>query len=539
MKTSEKRSFPKLENEYLENILRQLVNQHNIIQMFFTKQPAAVFSYLIIHIEKNSEAQLLQQNKWVKKVRNRYQIDVYIIYSQKLDHRLSLGHPFFKLYCQPCALIFQNEESKNSVMVRQDWKKYKKKFNVFQERFYNDHELHKSQVENLISEGFSNSVFTSYARWIEYDLEYLEELYCGNKSAFPNLDQRINNLIEYIPEIQKYFVRKEYDKFYLTDLFIKAKEASVNDDEAMYKEEMYEAVQIAEQSLYRLIAQRLAELKKQIKKGMSKRKEVVCQMDEKPKDIILSVAIQTILKFDEVEQIYLYHQVTYGEKTTYYMMLIAKGTGNEKIKVITQSLKSKIGEKHDFVLLSHSRYWIQNKLYHHQSFFSKIIQSKYLTYSSSAYHPELHWEAPHNPYHADLYFYYKPTKDIALQFFAIVRNTEENYQGLEYFFALFFMSFCRTYIFVKTYYLPNYLSAQALWQLCSYADHSIRKYNYVIEQFWTDFFPYVDKHMTLHHKLSNLSKEKVNQMNTIVMKLMDELHNVVIENKLLMSFEQD
>lgn len=35
MKTLEKLSFPKLENEFLENILRQLANQHNIIQMFF------------------------------------------------------------------------------------------------------------------------------------------------------------------------------------------------------------------------------------------------------------------------------------------------------------------------------------------------------------------------------------------------------------------------------------------------------------------------------------------------------------------------
>ncbi|MDI1304985.1 MAG: hypothetical protein PSX42_09115 [bacterium] len=538
MNTSEKLVFPKLENEYLENILRQLVNQYTIIQMFFTREQSSVFSHLIIIIENSIDATKLQENKWVKRVKKRFQIDVNFIYSSKLQHRFSLGYPFIEFYCRPSAVIYQNKEYEDSIAITRDWKKYKKRFNVFHDHFYHDHDLHISQIQNLISEGSSNSVFTSYARLIEYDLEYLEELYLGNKSALLSLDERINNLIEYIPDIQKYFVRHSHNKFYLTDLFVKVKEATA-DDEAIYKEEMYKAVGIAEQSLYHLIEERVGELKKLIKKGLFERHGVVCQIDDKPKDIILSVAIETILNSVEVEQIYLYHQITDHEKTTYYLMLIAMGTGNEKLKLITQSLKSKIGAKYDFVLLSHSRYWIQANLYLHQSFFSNIVQGKYLTYSSSNFLAEFHWETPHSPYHADLHFYYKPTKDIALQFFTIVNDTKENYQGLDSLFTLFFMSFCRTYIFIKTYYLPNYLSNQTLWQLCIYADADMKKYNYLIEQFWTDFFPYLDRHMILHHKLSKLNKEEVDQMNVIVEKLMSELHNLVIKDGLLLPFEQD
>jgi hypothetical protein len=301
---------------------------------------------------------------------------------------------------------------------------------------------------------------------------------------------------------------------------------------------MYEAVGIAQQNLCCLIEKRFDELKKRIKKGLFESNQVVCQINDKLKDIILDTAIETIVKEVEAEQIYLYHQITYGEKTTYYLMLIAVGTSNEKLRLLDQPLKSKTGGKYDFVLISHSRNWIQKNLYQHQSFFANILQDNNLVYSSSTYHPGFHWEVPHNRYHADLHFYYKPTKDIAMQFFAIANNSKENYQGLEYFFALFFMSFCRTYIFVKTYYLPNYLSNQTLWQLCIYADADIRKYNYLIEQFWTDFFPYLDTHMTLHHKLTKLKKEEALQMNVIVEKLMYELHNLVIEDGLL-SFEQD
>ena len=532
MKTSKKITFPKLENEFLENILRQLVNRHNIIQLFLVKSTSSLFSHLIIHTEKNSDAQELQQSKWVQKVRNQYKIDVQFIYSVKFYHKFSLGHPFIEFCCQPSTLIYQNEEFGDSLIIAREWKKYKKKFNVFQKGFYHDHDLYRSQVQNLISEGSSNSVFTSYARLIEYDLEYLEELYSGNNHNSLGLDERINNLIEYVPEIQKYFVKNSGSRYYLTDLFVKAKEATADDD-AIYQNEMYEAVGIAEENLYQLIEKRLDELKRMIKKQSFLVEKVPNQIDGKPKDSVLETAIETILNFVEAEQVYLYQQITFGEKTTYYLMLISEGAGNEKLSLISQSLKSRMNGKYAFVLISHSRCWIQKNLYHTQSFFTSIIQEKCLIYSSSPYHPEFHWEVPHDPYHADLYFHYISTKNSAFQFFEIANNPKGNYQGLEYLFSLFFLSFCRTYIFVKTYYLPNYLSSQSLWQLCLYADSDIRKYEYLIEQFWTNFFPYLDRHMTLHHKLSKLDKEEVGQMNIVVEILMDELHNLVIEGGLL------
>ncbi len=322
------------------------------------------------------DAEQLQQNKWVKKVRNRYQIDVCFIYSARLHHLFSLGHPFIELYCQPSSLIYQNKESEDSLVITREWKKFKKRFNVFQDHFYHDHDLHKTEVQNLISEGSSNSVFTSYARLIEYDLEYLEELYSGNKSASLSLDGRISNLREYIPAIQKYFVRNSPNKYYLTDLFVKAKEASADDD-LISKEEIYEAIGITEQSLYRLIEERFGELKKLIKKGKFETNEIVYQINEKPKDIILGTAIEIILESVEVKQIYYIIRLPMARKQLITLMLIATGAGNEKLRLMNQSLKSKVGEKHDFVLISHNRNWIQTNLYQNQNFFSRIIQNEY------------------------------------------------------------------------------------------------------------------------------------------------------------------
>ncbi|MNE95509.1 hypothetical protein D3C80_1936050 [compost metagenome] len=60
----------------------------------------------------------------------------------------------------------------------------------------------------------------------------------------------------------------------------------------------------------------------------------------------------------------------------------------------------------------------------------------------------------------------------------------------------------------------------------------------MIEQFWTDFFPYLDKHRTLHQRLSTLKKNEADQMIVIVEKLVYELYNLVIEGGLL-NFEEE
>lgn len=162
MKTIEKLTFPQIENEYLENILRELAGKCNIVQMFFTRIHSSGFSKLIINIESSIDAKKHQQSKWVRKVKERLQIDVLFIFSSKIRHHYSLGDPFKAFYCRESAVIYQNNDFENSAFKTVEWQKYKKRFNEFENNFHHDHELHKWQIKNLISEGSSNSVFTSY-----------------------------------------------------------------------------------------------------------------------------------------------------------------------------------------------------------------------------------------------------------------------------------------------------------------------------------------------------------------------------------------
>ncbi|WP_326981063.1 hypothetical protein VUJ46_12325 [Chryseobacterium sp. MYb264] len=180
----------------------------------------------------------------------------------------------------------------------------------------------------------------------------------------------------------------------------------------------------------------------------------------------------------------------------------------------------------DFVLISHDRYWIQKNLYFYQSFFANVIQSKNKIYQSHPFHPEPHWEYPHTPNYSDLDYYFEATMKFSKQFLALAEDEKGNYQGLPYFFTLFFLSFCRTYIYAKLYYMPNYLSNYALWRLCEFANPELRNYNYLFEEFWTKFFPYLDYHMILHHHITHLKKEEVTQMKVIVEKLIKNLQKI-------------
>ncbi|AYN00235.1 hypothetical protein [Chryseobacterium sp. 3008163] len=541
MKTPNKSPFSVLANEFLENTLNYLVHDYSIVEIFHKQEKNSTKSHLLISVSKNADALKLQSKRWVAEVREQYQIYIYFIDYSRIEYQFSKGHPFIEYYCQQSSMIYQKEDSRSSVLINRNWKKYHKKFNHYEDTFHHDHEIHQLQVERLIAENSYNSVFTSYEKLIEYDLEYLEELFTGNRTFNIDLNKRINKLLIYIPELKLHFVKKNQHEYFITEIFEETKNL-IEEDDIIYNSEMFDSLRIISDSLYTFITVRFYNLKYLIKKQYEKicnAGESLFPIEDSPKDEILEKAIDRILTFAELEQIYFFHQTTYGDVKTYYFLLIGLNVNNEKIKAITHSLMSLFGTQYRFLLVGHDRYWIQKNLREYQSFFVFIMQGKHLVYSSDQYHPEPHWETPHHPQHNDLYFYYKSTLGSSLQFYKLIDGEKENYQGVDNIFALFLLSFCRTYIYAKTYYLPNYMTTEALWQLCIYADMDIHKYHYLFDQFSNNIFSFTDYNMSVHHSIAKVNTEKADHMKMIVDKLMDELKETVLGGKLILSFEID
>ena len=438
MKTPNKSSFSVLANESLENSLNQLTQDYSIIQIFHKQEENSTKSHLLISVSKNSDAVKLQSKKWVTEVREQYQVFIYFIDYSRIEYQFSKGHPFIEYYCQQSSMIYQNEHLLPAFLINRNWKKYHKKFNRYENTFHHDHEIHQLQVERLIAENSYNSVFISYEKLIEYDLEYLEELFTGNRTFDIDLNKRINKLLIYIPELKQYFVKKNQHEYFITEIFDETKK-SIEDDDLIYNSEMFDSLRIISDSLYTFISVRFYNLKHLIKKQYDKVSNVdedLFPIEASPKDEILDRAIDKILTFAELEQIYFFHQTTYGEIKTYYLLLIGLNVNNEKIKAITHSLMSLFGTQYKFLLVGHDRYWIQKNLREFQSFFVFIMQGKHLVYSSDHYHPEPHWETPHHLQHNDMFFYYKSTLGSSLQFYKLIDGEEENYQGVDNIFAL-------------------------------------------------------------------------------------------------------
>lgn len=541
MKTQKKSPFSILANEFIENTLEQIVRDYSIGQVFYKKENQSTRSHILVQLNKFADVAKLHSKRWVKEFRDQYDVYFYFVDYSRLEYQLSKGHPFMEYHCQRSSKIYQNEDSRSSILIDRIWKKYKKKFNRYEDTFHHDHEIRRVKIERLIAEDSYNSVFTSFEELIQYDLEYLEELYSGDRTSDINLNQRINQLLIYLPELQSYFVKKNPREYFIIELFARVKKA-IDEDDIIYNTEMFESLRIIEDSLFTFIETRFYELKHLIKRQYEKIYKVdqyELHREEYPTDEILDKAIARIMTFIELEQIYFFHKTTYGEVTTYYLLLIGLNVNNEQIKAITHSLTSIFGNEYKFLLVGHDRYWIQKNLYQYQSFFVFIMQGKNLVYTSDQNHPELHWEMPHQPQHSDLYFHYKSTLQSSLQFYKLIDGEQENYQGVDNLFALFFLSFCRTFIYVKTFYLPNYMTSEALWQLCIYSDKNIYKFNYLFEQFSNNVFSFTDYNMSVHHSIGKVDAEKVKSMKMIVVKLMNELKETVVDGKLLDDFKMN
>ena len=538
MKTPKKSPFSVLANERLENTLNQLVKDYSIVHVFYKKEKKTR-SHLLIHVSKNADAAKLCSKKWVSEFREQYQVYIYFVDYSTAGYQLSKGHPFMAYHAHRRSMIYQSEDSGSLLLRCRNWKKYRKKFSRYEDTFHHDHEIQRIQVEKLISEDSYNSVFTAFEEMIKYDLEYLEELYTGNRTGSIGLNQKISNLLMYVPELQSCFVKKNQREYFISELFEKAKNA-IEKNDIIYDTEMFESLRLIEESLSAIIEARFCELKHRLKKQYETIDRIgqdVFPKEENSEVKILDQAIDRILTFVKPEQIYFFHQTTYGEITTYYLLLIGQNVNNEKIKSITHSLISVFGTQYRFLLLGHDRYWIQKNLYQHQSFFVFVMQDKHLVYSSDEYHPGPHWHMPHYPQHNDLYFHYKNTLESSLQFYKLTEGEQKNDQGVGNLFALFFLSFCRTYIFVKTFYLPDYMTGEALWQLCIYADKDLHKYDGLFKQCACNIFSFTDYNRSVHHSTVKLDIGQVNQMKIIMEQLMNELKETVIGGQLLNGFE--
>jgi len=534
--------LPYLQNAYLNQLLPQLIDRQEVVQLFYTPQTTSENARLIVHLKSKYEAGTLQNQKWVTRLNNRHNTFAHFFYSTQLHHLKKLGNPFIWAYCQPSALIYTNNGFANPLLLNPaDKKKHRKKCKAYKEQFYHDHDLLQSQVFPLVFADCSAAVLLHYENLLSHNLDYLESLYKGTPTRQQSLNERITSLTQYAPQIQKYFVKKTANSYYLIDLIQKAKQASL-EGECYFGSEHYQAFQIAEAGLFQMVENRFQELRKITKQTHPRASSSVTSEAVKgdggdlvnpfntpslrvKRSNLINQAITTLQKIKTPEEIYLFHHTIYGETQTYYLLLIGKGFSNQLLKNLTAKLNAQTGNKAEFVLIAHTRLWIQEFLYVHQDFFAKIIKEENRIFITSPHHPKPHWEHPYTPGYPDLELYHTHTVRVFDQFLLMADHQTDNNSGVANLFALFFQTFCKTYLFATLSYHPNNLHSQALWQLCLYANPKLKQYEYLFNQLDIPFFNFLDHYSTIQPTYPFKQKQKTNILIEIADKLINELKN--------------
>ncbi|UVD79387.1 hypothetical protein NWE55_14845 [Myroides albus] len=518
-------------NDFLSNQLKEIITEFpSVLEMYYCSNTIEMTSYLLIHLNNRSDIDIIANRKGIKKLFKNYGIIVLLFDYDSLKYKFKHGYPLIELIYQEEHLIYQQEGIDFTKLATRSFKKFKNQYNIYKERYFQDYDLLSSELNKYKSLDAISSVFLVYERILELHLQYLEELYVGHISSINNLHQRIKKISKFNPEIEGLFIKRNEEEYYLIALIDRVKEA-IEEDREVYYHEYFEAFNNVENTLHNFVQERFKSLKCLIKHPtvIPTITEVALELNKQ--DTFNDIIIERCLNQNQrIEEIYLYKTLILGSQTIYYLLVIGDKFANEQIKYLESSLQDKFNKQTNFVIIAHTKIWIQTELYSSQDFFADIIKNENKIYTSSKYNASLHWLVPHASLYTDLYYYNSVTNNTAkelLKNLQKLKKGQECKQSIPYLLSLYFMSFCRTYILAHLSYLPNYLSSFSLWLLCINVNTNLTKYQYLFDKFGSKFFSLLDYYRVLHQRLINFDTEKAEVLLELVTQLQSELKLII------------
>jgi hypothetical protein len=524
MKTTTKPDFSILSNDQLAGKLKQLANEFTISYIFYHPAKAKEAARIVIIAEESSDIEGIESRKWIRNCHVENAILFHISCQSKMKAEFRAGNPFFRWYCQKPAVVYQNPEAKDCVDT--DLPSFKKKVKRYSLAYNHDRDNLLAAVNRFQELDSLTGLFVSYLSVFEYDIRYLEMLYSGRCFESENLHQRIKKLIPHIPGMESIFVPKNGNEYYLIFELEKANDFAEDGDEIRLNEKLMDSFSQAEEELHKMVLSRLSGLKALIKSGLPKQSFSNHIQKKTEEDYQLKEIAEQIAKIHPVEEIFLFYQVQTSQHTTCFLLLIGESLGTETLIRIQQSVNSRFEGKYSVVLIGHGRSWIQTNLFYQQSFFRKIMTPENRIFQSRPNHPSIHWEDNNIPEYPDLEYLNRSAINLSTQYFVLRNHSEkDNTEGIFDLFGKSVLRIFRTLVYSKQSYLPNYLPAFNLWNLCTYADPGLEKLEYLFEKLsGKDFFKEVTYHSRFHHELSRLTEQKLLIADEILNTLLKELN---------------
>lgn len=522
METIKNPSFQSLPQE-LGAKLHQLIAELPIEQLFFYAPTAKDPGHLIIISGSTKNIEVIEARKWLRNTFKNYRVLLHVLGSQPMRYGYKNGHPFIAAYCIAAAKVYQNTDYKFSPSTT--WKDFKKRYKKFERDYFYEHDVLMTMNNDFYSLEARTSIFLTYISLYEHHLTYLEKLYIGQSALFKSLTQRIKFLVQYLPSIEDLFVKENGNTYYLIAQLEVARQAAEDGDEMLINWDLYPAIKEVEDQLHTMVSDRFLALKKRIKVNKPSNATQLAVAEKIPIDKQLFEVVGQINKIKQPEEIYLFHKTQTATTTYYFLLLIGAGIGTVILNRMQQSITAKANSACAVILIGHSRFWIQERLFIHQEFFKKIMTLENRVFKTPDKQFTVHWETLHSPYYGDLDYMYKATDKMIAQYFVLRHYAaSDNAEGLSTMFSTAILRAFRTLIFAKLSYQPHYLSAYNLWMLCLYAQPHLKKMEYLFEKLNGDaFFKSLDYNTKFNHGLDRIPEEKGLVMDEILNVLAEEL----------------
>lgn len=535
METKQKISIP-LQNEVVRNQITQTLHEFTVLQLHVFRPENTAYTEVFLLMKDPNEAATLRARKWTGKAAELHQVQIYISYEQKAEFQLKCGNPFYQYYADPRAIVWMKGDRTEPLKTHPTKKVFKKKLNLFKEKFYHDHDLLLTEAHKFHSGQMYAAAFQNYLTLFEHHVEYLENLSMGCNFFDVDLHTRLKQLIRYIPEIQKVFVMKTQQTFYL----IRKMEDSIAEyDECFVSSELFDAVKAAESQLYKMVADRFSEFNKMISFKKSAGGSVTFIHDAVTVNTGLSRAIASLVERLSPEEIYLFHQKEScsqnetEQRAVYYFLVIGEGIGNTSICDTQQSVYDQSGGSVNIVILGHSRYSLQDRLSASHHFMRDIMIPENLVYASHQYHPAVHWQHRSLEEYGDLFLYYGRMTNSINHYFTIRNSSGVENPDLILLFSHAVMRILRVYLYCSlSRYLPNFNKMYDTWKLCVYADPSLEKTEFLFDKFPTDFFRLTDSFLKYTDRSYPFRAGEPEVMDEILHLLTEKLDHLIKEKNL-------
>ncbi|MDF0720822.1 hypothetical protein P0M11_12510 [Kaistella sp. PBT33-4] len=532
MEKSAHSNFAGLHDEVLINRLKQAARDGSLLAVYRVPHGIPGSERLLLITETEAATDALRAAKWVLKTGD--QMPVSISSLHRAERFFEVGNPFVYCYYRPSFLVWCKEGFAGLFRNYAGGKPFKKKFTSFKECYYHDHDILLSEAGRFYSLNSPISTYLTYITIFEHDLRYLEQLYAGDFFPDESLHRRITNLIPYIPELQKLFVRQNGTNYYLINKLEDAIEAAHN-DESYINTALYESIKKVERQLSHLVAARFKELKSAIGKQPGPTDVICAAPEEQPDDPQLITVRDILIKMAAPEEVFLFHKAetfqinAHVPTTVYYLFVIGQSVGNTNIQSIQQAVAARTQNKVSVIILAHRRITVQENLCFHQQFIQQIMSPANRIFSSSDMHPALHWEVSYEPTYGDLSLYHRGVKEHLEQYFNLRSHMRgDNSEGLFTLFSQGYLRLLRLIIYSSLCaYLPKWTSAWDTWQLCLFAVPSLKELEYLYGRIGRAFHKHIDSHLRYNDLVGRLRPDELTVMDEILTCLSDKLDSII------------